>query len=445
LSDRHCTSSDAPPRRSCRKFDSIDRMSFTRLSTYRRCPAWFGYKYLSWHLDAKPSVLWVGKVVEKAFLSSLAFEPLATFDLKELEEGCRQRVKDVFDKLWEAAQKEFAADANALGAWAQDKDTYLQYTYQALRFHLHEVRCCMEGVHPRSGDKLGGVEAQEMHSAWQQSMPHFTALDAEPFAGQQAIDEGYFQGEPDLIYDWTGKRRIIDLKASAGQSVFSTETPLQMKCYAYLDYKTDKGLPEGLEIWFLGRPQPVIVKVPTLHELNDLDESIVALLERSGKWEKYASFSRVDFKPQPSQVKEQEAPAGAASAWCQYCPVAAACSLSGHQVLRGVVDTVYRQLPQGRVSEIQGVVVGIREQKEPQQAPSKITLASSKGFISIKDSGAVLPSFLEKGLKLGALVEITLLKNTIFDSGFQLMQTSAKSAMARVENLNEDQSIFRKF
>ena len=66
----------------------------------------------------------------------------------------------------------------------------------------------------------------------------------------------WFQGEYDLVYQWTGDAVIVDIKASVGATDCSGDYVEQMRTYAMLWNVTHDRAEHvaGLEIWYLGHP-----------------------------------------------------------------------------------------------------------------------------------------------------------------------------------------------
>ncbi|HMS18370.1 MAG TPA: PD-(D/E)XK nuclease family protein, partial [Planctomycetota bacterium] len=67
------------------------RMSFSRLATYERCPAWFRHQYLDWHRTWELPVLRAGHLVQNALERVFDSEPAADVTLESLQERARGR------------------------------------------------------------------------------------------------------------------------------------------------------------------------------------------------------------------------------------------------------------------------------------------------------------------------------------------------------------------
>ena len=53
--------------------------------------------------------------------------------------------------------------------------------------------------------------------SWEIARPWFVDPDADSFTQTTSHPEGWFQGEYDLVYRWTGRPSVIDIKASQGK------------------------------------------------------------------------------------------------------------------------------------------------------------------------------------------------------------------------------------
>ena len=84
--------------------------------------------------------------------------------------------------------------------------------------------------------------------------PWFVDPDADSFTQTTSHPEGWFQGEYDLVYRWTGRPSVIDIKASQGKGDRSGGYLEQLRLYAWLWWETHDRSEEveSLEIWYLG-------------------------------------------------------------------------------------------------------------------------------------------------------------------------------------------------
>ena len=201
--------------------------------------------------------------------------------------------------LWEK-------DERKAGDWSEvDPERCLQMVQHALVFHLDEVERCMQAeggpgleawrrgerpVWPApdgfphqafEGHPLASSGAISWCEAWEIARPWFVDPDAPSFT-MNAIHPGHwFQGEYDLVYRWSGSPVIVDLKASVGANDRSGDYVEQLKIYAMLWYATHGRQEQvaGLQIWYLGHPSIKTVDVPTVAEMEAVEQEMEHLWE----------------------------------------------------------------------------------------------------------------------------------------------------------------------
>ena len=88
--------------------------------------------------------------------------------------------------------------------------------------------------------------------------------------------EGWFQGEYDLVYRWTGRPSVIDIKASQGKGDRSGGYIEQLRLYAWLWWETHDRAEEveSLEIWYLGPGKVKEAELPSLDELEEYSSEL---------------------------------------------------------------------------------------------------------------------------------------------------------------------------
>ena len=79
------------------------KISFTRLASWRRCPAWYRHQYLDWHRTWSTPVLRVGHVVQAVLEKVFDNVPADDVTLEILEERALARMEVLFPRLWEAS------------------------------------------------------------------------------------------------------------------------------------------------------------------------------------------------------------------------------------------------------------------------------------------------------------------------------------------------------
>ena len=107
--------------------------------------------------------------------------------------------------------------------------------------------------------------------AWEIARPWFVDPDADSFTQTTSHPEGWFQGEYDLVYRWTGRPSVIDIKASQGKGDRSGGYLEQLRLYAWLWWETHDRTEEveSLEIWYLGPGKVKGVELPSPEELEE--------------------------------------------------------------------------------------------------------------------------------------------------------------------------------
>jgi PD-(D/E)XK nuclease superfamily len=387
------------------------RSSFSRLATYKRCPGWYRYQYLDWHRAWSPPVTRAGQVVQEAFERILDVGPAQDIAWEDIEDRALQRATARFGQLWKEMQGHHNADPNGLGPWVLRRATYETHLHQALRFHLAEVKARLDRVHPRTGAVLDLPALTTVRDAWFAVRPHHAPPGTPPMDSMECVPAGFFQGQCDLIYDWTGERRLVDLKSSSGKSAFSTEIRVQLLAYSWLDRELGHGRPAGMEAWFLGLPDPMVFDVPEDDELDAFAEEVCALIVRSGHEESYGSWRAEDFPTEPAQVPGHSPRGTDPSGWCRFCPATSICersSTGAPPVGDGVTfGRVPAQAPPSGLS-VEGIILGVGEPIEKKGVlKRRFTLANASGALSSTWNADVVLRLVEQGLRAGRHVRIT--------------------------------------
>jgi len=230
-------------------------------------------------------------------------------DRDSLEAWAMARADVHFEACWEAAVLDWESIPNRVGSVdAADPDEGLAMTRAGLRLHLDQVQACIEAsggpglADWRKGGSRGDWPApdgfprvwNEVHpaardsgeitwcEAWEVARPWFVDPDAGQFKLTTSHPDEWFQGEYDMVYDWTGKIRIIDLKASIGKGDRSGGYIEQLRLYGWLWWETHGRADEveALEIWYLGPGTVKDVPRPSAEELEALTEELSGLYQK---------------------------------------------------------------------------------------------------------------------------------------------------------------------
>ena len=230
-------------------------------------------------------------------------------DRDSLEMWAMARIDVHFEACWDAAVLDWESIPNRVGSVdTADPDEGLAMTRAGLRLHLDQVQACIEAsggpgladwrkggsrgdwpppdgfprvwneVHPAARDS-GEITWCE---AWEVARPWFVDPDAGQFKLTTSHPDEWFQGEYDMVYDWTGKIRIIDLKASIGKGDRSGGYIEQLRLYGWLWWETHGRVEEveALEIWYLGPGAVKDVPRPSAEELEALTEELSGLYQK---------------------------------------------------------------------------------------------------------------------------------------------------------------------
>ena len=230
-------------------------------------------------------------------------------DRDSLEAWAMARIDVHFEACWDAAVLDWESIPNRVGSVdAADPDEGLAMTRAGLRLHLDQVQACIEAsggpglADWRKGGSRGDWPApdgfprvwNEVHpaardsgeitwcEAWEVARPWFVDPDAGQFKLTTSHPDEWFQGEYDMVYDWTGKIRIIDLKASIGKGDRSGGYIEQLRLYGWLWWETHGRADEveALEIWYLGPGTVKDVPRPSAEELETLTEELSGLYKK---------------------------------------------------------------------------------------------------------------------------------------------------------------------
>ena len=203
----------------------------------------------------------------------------------------------------DAMRVEWSKHDRRAGNWEDDVDIKrcAQMATNGIKMHMQEVEACFNTIDDeeleqwRTGHRHhwpapdGRGYTLEAHplaqsgeikwiEAWEIARPWFVDPDAKPFMMNAVHPEYWFQGEYDLVYRWGNQIKIVDIKASLGNSDRSGDYVEQMRMYAYLWWSTHDNEPvDDLEIWYLAADAKKQIDVPNEDELNNLGDELRAL------------------------------------------------------------------------------------------------------------------------------------------------------------------------
>ena len=228
-------------------------------------------------------------------------------DRESMLEWATARADTHFERCWESAISDWESSPNRVGlAEDVDKEEGRQMVESAISLHLDQVQACIdssggpgleewrsgtrpywpapdgfprewEGPHPAAGS--GQITWAE---AWEVARPWFVDPDAKSFTQTSAHPEDWFQGEYDLVYRWSGKTTIVDLKASVGKGDRSGDYLDQLRMYGWLWWETHgrEEVVEGLEIWYLGTGTVKQVQLPSTEEMESMNDELEGLYKQ---------------------------------------------------------------------------------------------------------------------------------------------------------------------
>jgi len=281
----------------------------------------------------------------------------------DLEKWAIERVMHHFQGCWERAVEDWESNPNRTGSSSDiSRDEGLTMTIAGVRMHLDELQRCVnngenenlklwrEGKFreywpspdgfPRNWNKINPAVSEGDISwieSWEYARPWFVDPDGAPFSQTVSHPDGWFQGEYDLVYRWSGKSKIIDLKASLGKGDRSGGYVEQLRLYAWLWWETHNRSDEveGLEIWYLGTETSKHVSVPNKETMSKLNVELLELYNQTHARDPDIS----DCPPNPSPLNifdKGGIPAnppidGTPKSRCKVCELRAICENSDYE------------------------------------------------------------------------------------------------------------------
>lgn len=338
----------------------------------------------------------------------------------------------------EEMRVEWSKHDRKAGDWDSDVDIErcAMMATNGIKMHMIEVEACLETVsedelaswregkrpywpapdgrgYSLEGHPLAQSGPITLMEAWEIARPWFVDPDAKPFMMNAVHPEHWFQGEYDLVYRWGENNKIVDIKASLGNSDRSGDYVEQLRMYAYLWWSThDKQSIDALEIWYLAADAKKTIEVPSEQQLEEIGVELKRLW--SELREETPVIERCPPKPAPMRsfgpggVPSDEIPD---MTRCQRCDWSHVCPTGGFEEEHPNGGTFH--LP-GMVTEteitplndiktrhtVTGRVHAVISGKQP-----RITIAEgNSAFADVqikaseyKEGGPTLPEDLKKG------------------------------------------------
>ena len=221
-----------------------------------------------------------------------------------MEKWALSRADSHFQKCWDDAVRDWESLTNRVGTSdSADISECREMVENGIRMHLDQVERCLNSLDSDTLESWRGGSnrpewpapdgfplswsephpcAQEPNTepswteAWEIARPWFVDPDADSFTQTTSHPEGWFQGEYDLVYRWTGRPSVIDIKASQGKGDRSGGYLEQLRLYAWLWWETHDRTEEveSLEIWYLGPGKAKGVELPSPEELEEYSSEL---------------------------------------------------------------------------------------------------------------------------------------------------------------------------
>ena len=371
----------------------------------------------------------------------------------------------------EAMRVEWSKHDRRAGNWEDDVDIKrcAQMATNGIKMHMQEVEACFNTIDDdeleqwRSGHRHhwpapdGRGYTLEAHplaqsgeikwiEAWEIARPWFVDPDAKPFMMNAVHPEHWFQGEYDLVYRWGNQIKIVDIKASLGNSDRSGDYVEQMRMYAYLWWSTHDNEPvDDLEIWYLAADAKKQIDVPNENDLNNLGDELRALW--SELREETPSIEQCPPEPAPMRsfgpggIPSDEEPQKTRCQRCDWSHICPNGEWVGDQPSGGVfhlpgLSTETKAIPLNEL-ETRHTVTG-RIHAIINGPQKRITIAEgNSAFADVqikaseyKDGGPTVPDDLEKG-------ELVCVQNAFFQINYKGALVLKVDPFARIVRLNE--------
>ena len=392
-------------------------------------------------------------------------------DLQALHAWADRRVLSHLAICLEAMRLEWFKHDRRAGDWDEDVDVdrCAMMALNGIKMHMIEVNSCFtslpeeeleswrKGERPSwpapdgrgysiDGHPLAQTGSISLIEAWEIARPWFVDPDAKPFMMNAVHPEHWFQGEYDLVYRWGGLNKIVDIKASLGNSDRSGDYVEQLRMYAYLWWSThEKEIVDALEIWYLAADAKKNIDVPSEQELGEIGSELKALW--SELREETPSIERCPPEPAPMRsfgpggVPSDESPT---LTRCQRCDWSHICPRGGfsdehpnggtYHLPGMIAETEITPLEEIKTRHtVTGRVHAVVRGNQP-----RITIAEgNSAFADVqikasdyKDGGSTLPEDLKKG-------ELVSVEDAFFQINYKGAFVLKVDPFARVLRLQE--------
>ncbi len=400
-------------------------------------------------------------------------------DRASLGAWASSRAEAHFQRCWDEAAAQWESSPNRIGS-VEDIDVGegREMVEAAIRMHLDQVEACFDarggpGLEawrrgareqwpapdgfPRSWGQphpaavSGPVSWPE---AWEVARPWFVDPDAKSFTHTSTHPDEWFQGEYDLVYRWSGRTRIVDLKASIGRGDRSGGYIDQLRMYGWLWWETHERAdePEALEIWYLGTGTVKGVPMPSPEEMSGMGEELERLYQAIHALDP----SPADCPPNPAPLmffEDGGIPANPPThpderARCERCEYRGLCEGSDHDIslpLERRVERFSHAWPITPIGEIQtrvsvvGDVVGLQgpNLQEDGTVSLEFTLQDGYDRARVRPSRYGAPSDVTRAIAEGARVRIDGGMASIWRGQLQI-DLDGKSSVTIAEDGDEE-------
>ncbi|HIC50680.1 MAG: hypothetical protein CXX69_05090 [Candidatus Thalassarchaeum betae] len=394
-------------------------------------------------------------------------------DRDSLEAWAMARAETHFEACWDAAVLDWESIPNRVGSAGEaDPDEALKMTRAGLRLHLDQVQACMKaGGGPGLADwRKGGPRGDwpapdgfprtwnEVHpaargsgditwcEAWEVARPWFVDPDAGQWKHTTSHPEEWFQGEYDMVYDWTGRIRIVDLKASIGKGDRSGGYLEQLRLYGWLWWETHGRADEveSLEIWYLGPGTVKDVPRPSGEEMEALTEELEELYQKIHARD--PSITECPADPAPLRYFDEGGVPSATPvdpdprARCTHCELRGVCEGSEHELelpLERSIDRFGHRWPVTPLGEIVtrvsavGEVSGLRGPNLSADGTVDLSFTLQEGYdrAKVQPSRYGSPTDVTRAITNGSRVRIDNTMASVW-RGEIVLDLDAKSSVA---------------